>query len=124
MSELTSVGIDPVAIYADMSLLPPNPGQTVLWLENNRLSVRRPDKLPFAVELTPVTEALIVAGVIPRSLGRRNPDRALGKRHSVCHSRRLDHGAGRNRRAGRAIRVHQDSIAAGRAAALVGAQSD
>jgi len=64
LSELEAAGIDPVAIYADMALLPQNPGQTVLWLENGRLSVRRPGKLPFAVELTPVTEALIVAGVI------------------------------------------------------------
>jgi len=68
LSELASAGIEPTAIYADMSLVPPNPGQTVLWLENGCLSVRRPDKLPFAVELTPVTEALIVAGVIPDPL--------------------------------------------------------
>jgi general secretion pathway protein L len=64
LAQLTAAGIDPVAIYPDMSLLPANPGQTVLWLENARLAVRRPGKLPFAVELTPVTEALIVAGVI------------------------------------------------------------
>jgi len=64
LAQLTAAGIEPAAIYADMSLLPPNPGQTVLWLENARLSVRRPGKLPFAVELTPITEALIVAGVI------------------------------------------------------------
>jgi general secretion pathway protein L len=73
LSELAAAGIDPVAIYADMSLLPQNPGQTVLWLENARLSVRRPGKLPFAVELTPVTEALIVAGVIADPLA---PDAA------------------------------------------------
>ena len=64
LSGLTAAGIVPAAIYADMSLLPHNPGQSVLWLERGRLSVRRPEKLPFAVELTPVTEALIVAGVI------------------------------------------------------------
>ncbi|MDB6083908.1 MAG: ral secretion pathway protein [Gammaproteobacteria bacterium] len=64
LSQLEGAGIDPVAIFPDMSLLPQNPGQTVLWLENRRLSVRRPGKLPFSVELTPVTEALIVAGVI------------------------------------------------------------
>src|ERR1700735_4679230 len=39
LSELTAAGIEPVAIYADMSLLPQNPGQTVLWLEGGRLSV-------------------------------------------------------------------------------------
>ena len=33
VSDLASAGIEPVAIYADMSLLPQNPGQTVLWLE-------------------------------------------------------------------------------------------
>ncbi len=68
MAELRAAGIEPAAIYPDMSLLPQNPGQTVLWLESARLSVRRPGMLPFAVELTPVTEALIVAGVIPDPL--------------------------------------------------------
>jgi general secretion pathway protein L len=64
LAELRAAGITPAAIYADMSLLPLNPGQSVLWLDQGRLSVRRPGKLPFAVELTPVTEAMIVAGVI------------------------------------------------------------
>jgi general secretion pathway protein L len=64
LSELSAAGMTPAAIYADMSLLPLNPGQSILWLEQGRLSVRRPGKLPFAVELTPVTEAMIVAGVI------------------------------------------------------------
>jgi type II secretion system protein L len=44
--------------------MPDNPGQTVLWLEKERLAVRRPGALPFAVELSPVSEALVVAGVI------------------------------------------------------------
>jgi len=64
LSDLSAAGITPGAIYADMSLLPLNPGQSVLWLEDGRLSVRRPGKLPFSVELAPVTEAMIVAGVI------------------------------------------------------------
>lgn len=64
IDDLHAAGIQPAAIFPDMSLLPHNPGQTILWYENGRLSVRRPGKLPFAVELTPVTEALIVAGVI------------------------------------------------------------
>jgi general secretion pathway protein L len=68
MTDLADAGIEPVAIYPDMSLLPQNPGQTMLWYENGRLSVRRPGMLPFSVELTPVTEALIVAGVIPDPL--------------------------------------------------------
>jgi type II secretion system protein L len=40
----------------------------VLWLERARLAVRRPGAAPFAVELTPVEEALVVGGVIPDPL--------------------------------------------------------
>lgn len=68
VSELSTAGIDPQAIYADISLMPENPGQTVLWLEKGRLAVRRPGALPFAVELSPVKEALVIAGVIPDAL--------------------------------------------------------
>ncbi len=68
LADLLEAGLTPVAIYPDMSLLPHNPGQTMLWYENGRLSVRRPGMLPFSVELTPVTDALIVAGVIPDPL--------------------------------------------------------
>ena len=64
ISELNTAGIEPQAIYPDISLIPENPGQTVLWLETQRLAVRRPGALPFAVELSPVKEALVVAGVI------------------------------------------------------------
>lgn len=64
MMQLNSAGITPLALYADMSLMQANPGQTVLWLEGERLAVRRPGMLPFAVELTPVSDALIIAGVI------------------------------------------------------------
>jgi general secretion pathway protein L len=64
LAELTAAGLDPQAIYPDISLMPENPGQTVLWLDKERLAVRRPGALPFAVELSPVREALVVAGVI------------------------------------------------------------
>jgi general secretion pathway protein L len=68
LAQLTAAGIEPSAIYADISLVPDNPGQTILWLEKSRLAVRRPGCLPIAVELTPVVEALVVAGVIPDPL--------------------------------------------------------
>jgi general secretion pathway protein L len=73
LAQLTAAGIEPDAIYADMSLLPSSPSQTVLWLERARLSVRRPGRLPFSVELTPITEALIVAGVIADPLAGNEP---------------------------------------------------
>jgi len=64
LSDLEIAGLDPQAIYPDISLMPENPGQTVLWFEGARLAVRRPGAMPFAVELSPVKEALVVAGVI------------------------------------------------------------
>ena len=64
IAALAAAGLEPLAMYPDISLMPENPGQTVLWLEQERLAVRRPGALPFAVELSPVREALVVAGVI------------------------------------------------------------
>jgi general secretion pathway protein L len=64
VSDLNAAGLEPLAMYPDVSLMPENPGQTVLWLEKERLGVRRPGALPFVVELSPVSEALVVAGVI------------------------------------------------------------
>ena len=64
LSALSAAGLEPLLMYPDISLMPDNPGQTVLWLEKTRLAVRRPGALPFAVELSPVSEALVVAGVI------------------------------------------------------------
>jgi general secretion pathway protein L len=68
LAQLAAAGIEPSAIYADISLVPDNPALTILWLEKSRLGVRRPGSLPIAVELTPVAEALVVAGVIPDPL--------------------------------------------------------
>jgi general secretion pathway protein L len=64
LADLAAAGLEPQAVYPDISLVPENPGQTVLWFEGSRLAVRRPGALPFAVELSPVKEALVVAGVI------------------------------------------------------------
>src|ERR1700722_8660861 len=64
IADLSAAGLEPLALYPDISLMPENPAQTILWLEKGRLAVRRPGALPFAVELSPVSEALVVAGVI------------------------------------------------------------
>lgn len=73
LADLSAAGLEPLAMYPDISLMPENPSQTVLWFEKTRLSVRRPGALPFAVELSPVSEALVVAGVIPDPLDT-NPE--------------------------------------------------
>lgn len=77
ITELSGAGIEPSAIYPDISLIPENPGQTVLWLEKSRLAVRRPGSPPFAVELTPVSEALVVAGVISDPLEQASESKVL-----------------------------------------------
>jgi general secretion pathway protein L len=81
LNALESAGLEPLAIYPDISLMPENPGQTVLWFEGARLAVRRPGAMPFAVELSPVQEALVVAGVIADPLdtsgGSRTGESAL-----------------------------------------------
>jgi len=64
IATLNAAGLNPAAIYADVALLPENPGQTVLWIEDSRLSVRRTGQPPFTVEVAPIEEALAVAGVI------------------------------------------------------------
>jgi general secretion pathway protein L len=73
VSDLNAAGLEPLAMYPDISLMPENPSQTVLWFEKGRLSVRRPGAMPFAVELSPVSEAMVVAGVIPDPLDT-NPE--------------------------------------------------
>jgi general secretion pathway protein L len=46
VSDLSAAGIEPQAIYPDISLMPENPGQTVLWLEKEQLAVRRRELCP------------------------------------------------------------------------------
>ena len=65
IATLAEVGIDPVALYPDIALMPDNPGQTVAWIEGDRLSVRRPDSQPMTIEMTPLSEALAVTGLVP-----------------------------------------------------------
>ncbi|HUX73911.1 MAG TPA: type II secretion system protein GspL [Steroidobacteraceae bacterium] len=83
LAVLGGAGIAPAAIYADIALMADNPGQTVLWLERERLAVRRPGALPFAVEVAPVTDALMIAGVIadpdadPSAAGARLAESAI-----------------------------------------------
>ncbi|HSZ07997.1 MAG TPA: type II secretion system protein GspL [Steroidobacteraceae bacterium] len=88
IAELSAAGLDPQAIYPDISLVPENPGQTVLWLEKERLAVRRPGALPFAVELSPVKEALVVAGVIADPL--ESTEEPKPKESAILYATRED----------------------------------
>jgi general secretion pathway protein L len=88
LTELRAAGLDPQAIYADISLMPENPAQTVLWLEAQRLAVRRPGALPFAVELSPIKEALVIAGVIADPL--QSTEESKPKESAILYVTRED----------------------------------
>lgn len=88
IADLSAAGFDPEAIYPDISLMPENPGQSILWLEKDRLAVRRPGAIPFAVELAPVREALVVAGVIGDPL--QTSEEAKPKESAILYVTRED----------------------------------
>ena len=90
IADLKAAGLDAQAIYPDISFMPENPGQTVLWLEQDRLAVRRPGALPFAVELSPVREALVVAGVIADPLAAESTEEPKPKESAVLYVTRDD----------------------------------
>jgi general secretion pathway protein L len=90
IDDLKAAGLDPQAIYPDISFMPENPSQTILWLEQERLAVRRPGALPFAVELSPVREALVVAGVIADPLQPESTGEPKAKESAVLYVTRDD----------------------------------
>ncbi len=64
--ELSAAGLRVSSMYADVSLLPDNPSHAVVWVEGSRLSVRRPSQTPFTVDVSPINEALEIAGLVHR----------------------------------------------------------
>jgi general secretion pathway protein L len=64
LSVLGAAGIHADTMFTDASLLPANPGNTVLWLEGERLSARAPGAEAVVVEVSPVADALVLAGVL------------------------------------------------------------
>jgi general secretion pathway protein L len=90
LAQLSAAGIEPAALYADISLVPDNPGQTVLWLERSRFAMRRPGELPLAIELTPIADALIVAGIIPDPFTERSEEEQRPLESAVLYATRED----------------------------------
>ncbi len=63
LRELQAAGIEPQALYAEHSLLPANPSQSVLLIEEDRLYVRHPGQPPFVLQVEPLDTALELAGL-------------------------------------------------------------
>ena len=113
----------PTAIYADISLMPENPGQTVLWLERSSPGRSPPRRAAVRRGTHPVKEALMVAGVIADPLAATS-ERAARPRARCCTSRAR---TGRTSRRRFEALVEQfasteDAIAGRRSAALAVAQ--
>jgi general secretion pathway protein L len=67
LGDLAAAGIRASALYAEHSLMPANPGHTIIWLEGDRLAARAPGSTPIVVEVAPIAEALDAAGVLAAS---------------------------------------------------------
>jgi general secretion pathway protein L len=61
LAMLRASGIEPEAIYADSDLLPQNPGQAVVLLEEDAVSVRAPGASPVTLPADALAEALEIA---------------------------------------------------------------
>ena len=94
-----------------------------MWLEKARLAVRRPGSLPFAVELTPVSEALVVAGVIADPLEHASEPKVLES--AILYVTREDWARVQDEFEALAgqVRIAQSTAAVRRAAAVVGARA-
>lgn len=55
--ELLAAGIAPAALYSEASLIAPNPGQVVGWLDGDTLVVASPARPPVVVPVTTLREA-------------------------------------------------------------------
>ena len=74
---LEAAGLAPRTMVADTAWIAENPGQAVLWLEGERLAVRRPHHPPFMVEAAPLASAFEAAGLIGDAPGIDDEPRAL-----------------------------------------------
>jgi general secretion pathway protein L len=83
LAQLSAAGIKADAMLVDVDLLPQNPGHTVLWLEGERLAVRRPAAPPFVIELAPIEDALALAGVLRDS--EQSDDSASSGDHALVY---------------------------------------
>ena len=112
LAQLTAAGIEPPRSMPTSPWCRRIRGRPCCGWKGTRLAVRRPGMLPFAVELTPVAEALVVAGVIPDPLEptERSP-RPLESAVLYVDPRGLGTSAGRVRGAGGSVRIAQGADA-------------
>ncbi len=69
LGELRAAGIEPAALYADTELLPCNPAQAVVLLEDDAVTVRTPSGAHLVVAADALGEALEVARADPAARG-------------------------------------------------------
>ena len=69
LAELRAAGLEPDCLYADSELLPVNPGQAVVLLEEDSVCVRAPGAPPVSLPIDALSEALDIAASPPRAAG-------------------------------------------------------
>ncbi|HXZ59670.1 MAG TPA: type II secretion system protein GspL [Steroidobacteraceae bacterium] len=68
LGALRRASLEPECLYADSELLPANPGQAVILLEEDTVFVRAPGAPPVTLPVDALAEALTIAGSPPRTL--------------------------------------------------------
>lgn len=68
LAALAAAGIVPECVYADSELLPSNPGQAVVLLEEDAVAVRPPGALPVSLPADALAEALETAHLAPQAI--------------------------------------------------------
>jgi general secretion pathway protein L len=101
LAMLRASGIEPEAIYADSDLLPQNPGQAVVLLEEDAVFVRAPGASPVTLPADALAEALEIAqsGAEPSATGARGLILYTGAAEWQRHSAQIE-----------AARTHFDGI--------------
>ena len=101
LAMLRASGIEPEAIYADSDLLPRNPGQAVVLLEEDAVCVRSPGASPVTLPADALAEALEIAqsGVDAPLTGARGLILYTGAAEWQRHSAQIE-----------AARAHFDGI--------------
>src|SRR6195256_1737143 len=101
LATLRASGIEPEAIYADSELLPRNPGQAVVLLEEDGVFVRSPGACPVALPADALSEALEIAqsGAARSASGARGLILYTGAAEWQRHSAQIE-----------AARAHFDGI--------------
>jgi general secretion pathway protein L len=86
LATLAGAGLQPQCLYADSELLPANPGQAVVLLEEDAVFVRAPGASPVCLPEAALAEALSIAASPPHAAAPAAGDDAAATRGLILYS--------------------------------------